>query len=86
MTFDLGNPWLIAIIGGALAGIIAGIILYYLFQRKKRNTRVTPCASFDLKRGGALGILLSEARNKPRQKGGPQWKILPYFSSPCSAS
>lgn len=32
MIFDLDNPWLVAIIGGTLAAVLAGIILYLLIK------------------------------------------------------
>jgi tetratricopeptide (TPR) repeat protein len=38
MTFDLNNPWLIGIVCGAFGAIIAGIVLYYLFEYRKEKT------------------------------------------------
>lgn len=34
-VFDLNNPWLVAIIGGALATIFGGIALYYILKFKE---------------------------------------------------
>jgi len=39
MTFDLTNPWIITVIGGATAAIIAGFVLYY-FRRFEEYTRI----------------------------------------------
>ena len=38
MILDLNNPWFVGIIGGAIGAIIAGIVLYYLFEYRKEKT------------------------------------------------
>ncbi|MEA1995822.1 MAG: tetratricopeptide repeat protein [Campylobacterota bacterium] len=35
MIIGINNPWLIGIIGGAIGAVLAGIILYYLFEYRK---------------------------------------------------
>ena len=51
MTFDLSNPWLVAILGGAIGAIIAGLVLYYLFEYRKekilKSTRMTIITNAD---------------------------------------
>ena len=32
MKFNRNNPWLVGIIGGAIGAVLAGIMLYYLFD------------------------------------------------------
>jgi tetratricopeptide (TPR) repeat protein len=40
LKFRRNNPWIIAVIGGATSAIIAGVILFYLFEyREKRISR-----------------------------------------------
>ncbi len=33
----MNNPWLVAIIGGAIDAVLGSIILFYLFDRKKEK-------------------------------------------------
>ena len=37
MIIDINNPWFVGIIGGAIGAIIAGIVLYYLFEYRKEK-------------------------------------------------
>src|SRR3989304_1659301 len=37
MNLNINNPWLVGIIGGALGAIVAGIVLYYLFEHRKQK-------------------------------------------------
>ncbi len=37
MSLDINNPWLIAIFGGVISAVFAGVILYYLFRNSKRK-------------------------------------------------
>ena len=37
MIFGLNSPWFVGIIGGAIGAIIAGIVLYYLFEYRKKK-------------------------------------------------
>jgi tetratricopeptide (TPR) repeat protein len=40
LKFKRNNPWIIAVIGGAISAIIAGVILFYLFEyREKKISR-----------------------------------------------
>lgn len=39
-TFNVTNPWIVAIIGGAIGAVLAGIILYYSIEyRKGKNLK-----------------------------------------------
>lgn len=37
MIIDINNQWLVAIIGGAIAAVLSGIIIYYLFDYGKEK-------------------------------------------------
>jgi len=41
MIFNINNPWVVAIIGGALSAVLAGIILYFLFEYRKQQRSKT---------------------------------------------
>jgi len=46
MIFDINNPWLVGIIGGAIGAVLAGIILYYLFEHRKQKISKTILMTF----------------------------------------
>ena len=41
MSLDINNPWLVGIFGGVVAGIITGIVLYYLFGRREQRRSIS---------------------------------------------
>jgi len=41
MVFNMNNPWLVGIIGGAIGAVLAGIILYYLLEYPKLRSYKT---------------------------------------------
>jgi len=34
---DANNPWMVAVVGGAIGAVLAGLILYLLFERRKEK-------------------------------------------------
>ncbi len=37
MRFDIKNPWLVGILGGAVGAILSGVVLYYSFEYREQK-------------------------------------------------